>query len=193
MLDRKALPLIFDEAEPGSNTGRPGGGKGRMESILELIRSVATEYSPSITQSGPNGAVVIYKPLFCSILFSVNNGLERETDISRFIVLNLPNRETRAEREARYKQQEPLKKMIKDPEFTPRLLRRVLERHDEIQNNAAILKRIIKATLTAGGGRHGGPHRLQHGPAARRLLLDVAFGGYPRRARECLRQAGRDY
>ncbi len=151
MLDRKALPLIFDEAEPDTAPGRPGGGKGRMESILELIRSVATEDSPSITQSALNGSVIIYKPLFCSILFSVDNGLERETDISRFIALNLTNRETRAEREARYNKQEPLKKMLRTPDFTPRFLRRVLERHAEILRNARALKRAIKATLTAAG------------------------------------------
>ncbi|MGN0820407.1 MAG: hypothetical protein ACI4OX_01295 [Akkermansia sp.] len=151
MLDKKALPLIFDEAEPDSDNRKQRGAPGRMDNILELIRTVATDDAPGITQCGFNGSVTTYCPLFCSLLFSVDHGLDRETDISRFIVLNLTNRETRAEREARYKKQEPLKAGLKDPDFTPRLLRRVLERHAEIMRNAETLKKAIKVILSGTG------------------------------------------
>ncbi len=148
-LDREAVPVLFDEAESNSETRSTQ----NIANILELIRNVATAKDPGITQSAPNGGTVIFRPRFCSMLFSVNNALEQDTDVSRFFILRLNGKAKQAEKEQIYAKQEPLRELIRQKDFTPRLLRRVLESARDVIRNARNLAETMKKKLSAAGCR----------------------------------------
>ena len=148
-LDREAVPVLFDELEPNEDKRR----KENIGNILELIRTVATSENPCITQCGKDGEVVNFIPRFCSALFSVNNALEKDTDVSRFFILRVNGKAKRAEKDRIYAKQEPLRELIRQKDFTPRLLRRVLESARDVIRNAGTLADAMKKTLSAAGCR----------------------------------------
>lgn len=148
-LDREAVPVLFDEAEANRDTRSAQ----NIASILDTIRTVATAKDPAITQSAANGGTVIFRPRFCSALFSVNNALVQDTDVSRFFILRLNGKAKQAEKERMYAKQEPPRALIRQKDFTPRLLRRVLESARDIIRNAHSLAEVMKKKLSAAGCR----------------------------------------
>lgn len=149
-LDRETLPVLFDELEPNEDKRR----KENIGNILDLIRTVATSES-NVTQAAQNGnsGSVGFRTRFCSALFSVNNALEKDSDVSRFFILRLNGKAKRAEKDRIYAKQEPLRSLIQRKDFTPRLLRRVLESARDVIRNAGTLADAMKKTLSAAGSR----------------------------------------
>lgn len=148
-LDREAVPVLFDELEPNEDKRR----KQNIGNILDLIRTVTTTKDPTMTQAAQNGGIVSFRPRFCSVLFSVNNALEKDTDVSRFFILRLNGKAKRAEKDRIYAKQEPLRALIQQKDFAPRLLRRVLEGARDVIRNAGTLADAMKKTLSAAGCR----------------------------------------
>lgn len=148
-LDREAVPVLFDELEPNEDKRR----KQNIGNILDLIRTVATTKDPTMTQAAQNGGIVSFRPRFCSVLFSVNNALEKDTDVSRFFILRMNGKVKRAEKDLIYAKQEPLRALIQQKDFAPRLLRRVLEGARDVIRNAGTLADAMKKTLSAAGCR----------------------------------------
>ena len=182
-MDREAVPVLFDEAESGEDESSTQ----NIDGILKTIRLVATAKDLNITQAEKNGGTVSYRPRFCAALFSVNNPLERETDISRFFILRMSGKLFAADKEKRYAELDRRREQLERKDFAPRLLRRVLEcAHDVIQN-AGTLAEAMKKKLTAAGCRTAertadqlahimaGAYALTHrGPISQKAVDDYA-------------------
>lgn len=148
-LDREASPVLFDEAEKEQDICS----QKNIGNILRLIRTVATAEDPCIKQCGKAGEVVNFRPRFCSMLFSVNNSLEQDTDVSRFFILRLSG-EGRTDKE-KEKQEKMLERMdllrpqLFRSDFANSFLRRVLESARDVIRNAGTLAKAMKKTLAA--------------------------------------------
>lgn len=142
-LDGSILPVVYDEAE--------GNGKEKemknLENILSLVRSAATDGGCGIKKGSADGiSRKEYRIQSCFLLISIANTLERDADISRFMVLRLAPVRNKDDRAAMWKRQEAGRAMVQSASFTPRLLRRLLGAVPDLLKNAQAVKdRLMQA------------------------------------------------
>lgn len=83
-LKQDARPILFDEAEGESVTGRL-----RMQNVLELARQASSDGLAQIAKGTAGGKALTYRVRSMFMLGSINVGLSQAADKSRFSVLTL--------------------------------------------------------------------------------------------------------
>lgn len=140
-----SLPVVFDEAESDSQAGRK-----RMGAIMELIRQSSSMTAGKIMKGTADGQGTSFKVNSCFILSSVKTCLEKETDRSRFTVLELNNRHA-----GDYSEIRKLSCLINE-EFGDRAFSRMVHSFDRLIRNIEVMRRVIAPELTARGAQQFG-------------------------------------
>lgn len=148
-LNGAALPAIKDEQEPARRNSR---GEDTLDKILEYAR-IATK-GGKVTMAAGDDKTRDYTLQSCFLFLSVENTLgENETNSTRFAALRL-RPATAAELEKLLAAQADGRALIARADFTPRLIARVMQRGQDIQDNAAALEPFLR-------GRGAEPRRAE--------------------------------
>lgn len=149
MLGRDALPVIFDEAEAKTEKAAA-----RVQAILELARSAATESGAQISKGGSGGRGTRYVVKSAFAFASVDVALGETSDENRVVRLGLRKADEDAASVASFL---ALKSDLLDllsRGYGPRLFYRTLRLTHTILGNAQAFKEAI-ASRPGGDGRDG--------------------------------------
>jgi hypothetical protein len=136
-----SLPIIFDEAEAEGRRGQQA-----MEGVIELARQASSDGDAMILKGTQDGRGISYKASSMYVLSSTVVHLVRETDRSRFCVLNLGGVAKDNSREL----DQWLRTNI-TRELSDRLMQRVISRFQQLRDNIALFR---DAVATVGSARN---------------------------------------
>jgi phage/plasmid primase-like uncharacterized protein len=74
------IPVIYDESEPDNN---------RLKEIIELARATNSNNGFDTKRGTPSGKAIVYNTQTCFCMGSIQKGIEKSADISRFFVIEI--------------------------------------------------------------------------------------------------------
>lgn len=182
-LDGSPLPVVADEQDPTAGDTRAAA---NMEKKLELARIASKGGKISLGTTG--GGTRDYWLLSCFLFLSIDNALDRDSDLTRWATLRLAPAPAAALQPLRIRQAAALHTMSERDtipgaggSFIARLLTRLLMEGNAILRNARILE---KALTTAGAETRAaemfslwlaGAHALTHGGTMAETHLAAAM------------------
>lgn len=135
-LGRSSAPVLFDEAECRADQRSVR----RLEGVLELVRSSATGNNSCVLKGSSDGTQRTYSARSCFMLFSIANILRREADVSRFLQVSLTIPQNGEKKVAStWAQQQDGRRLISEPDFTARLVTRMLMNYSTFEQNRRML------------------------------------------------------
>lgn len=144
VLERDALPVIFDEAESQNEDSRR-----RLQLIVDMARQSSSEDAGDIVKGGQNGKPHRFRLQSTFLFSSINLGADQAADLSRIITLSLEGPQPHAspiEKKERRERFDYIKRkfaeVIQD-DFGPRMFARSLRLAKTIRANAEMLAAVI--------------------------------------------------
>lgn len=118
-LGRDARPIVWDEAEPQGQRGAA-----RLQEAIGFARSLSTSDSGAVVKGGANHRARSFAGVGVMCLISIFGQLQRDSDASRFTILELLSRRGHFTAESDAETRRMVEQL--DPEFSRRLLARTM-------------------------------------------------------------------
>lgn len=144
ILERDALPVIFDEAESQNDESRK-----RLQLIIDMARHSSSEDTADIIKGGQNGKAHRFRIQSTFLFGSINLGADQAADLSRIITLSLEgarpgmSAEEKRQRRANFDLMKRKFDELTQDDFGARLFARTLRLAKTIRANAEMLAAVI--------------------------------------------------